>query len=60
MNIHFLNKVGLLIFIIGAIGLVTGNLENKYLWLYPILLAIGTLLYLMPTEYYEKIKRGKK
>lgn len=56
MNVHFWNKVGLLLFIIGMVGMIPIG-DNKYLWLFPLLAAIGGILYLMPEKYYEKNKK---
>jgi hypothetical protein len=53
----FWNKVGLLLFIIGAMGIFTRDKSENILWIYPIIWAIGMVLYLIPEQYYAKIKK---
>ncbi len=59
MNL-FWEKVGLLLFFIGTIGWFTDFSVLDLRWLYLPLLAIGTLLYLMPKEYYGQKEKNER
>lgn len=54
------SRVGLLLFIIGTAGWFTDFSVIGLRWIYPILFSIGTILYIMPAEYYGKRKQERK
>lgn len=54
MIADFWHRVGLLLFIIGVAGLWGSYSIEGIRWLYACLLAIGSLLYIMPDSYYGR------
>jgi hypothetical protein len=51
---EFWNKFGLLLFIIGVAGLWGNYSLEGIRWIYLMMMIIGTLLNLMPRDYYGK------
>ena len=59
-DLIFWNKLGLLFFIIAVAGLWGNYSIESVRWIYGGLLAIGILLNLMPSQYYQKRNKEKK
>jgi hypothetical protein len=60
MNDDFWGRVGLLLFLLGTIGWFTDFSVLALRWIYLLMIAMGTLLYLEPAKYYTKTKEKNK